>query len=194
MYSPEEHRLLFSGGDYMAGRKYASDYRLEEHVLPNGKVQSLPVYQGKYFAFTASGEQIRFLHRLLLICCAAVFALLLPMLLDNTRLGRTVYVILPAAFALLPLALLFAGAWRLKNSQSPFIREQRDKTDKRIRGASVALTVLLGVSCLGCVAHFIINGVAANEIFCVVCMFLALSASCVPLRYRKLADTKQVEN
>lgn len=178
----------------MAGRKYASDYRLEEHVLPNGKVQSLPVYQGKYFAFTASREQIRFLHRLLLICCAAVFALLLPMLLDNTRLGRTVYVILPAAFTMIPLYLLLASARRLRMAQSPFIREHRDKTDKRIRGASVALTVILGISCLGSVLHFILNGVARNELLPVVCLFLALGVSVVILRFRKTAHTEEVGN
>lgn len=177
----------------MAGRKYASDYRLEQHILPNGKSQSIPVYQGAYFEFAENAERLLFLQRLLFAGCGGMFLLLLPMLLDNTRLGRTVYVILPAAFALLPLALLFAGAWRLKKTQSPFTREHRDKTDHRIRGATVALTVLLSISCAGSVAHFLLNGFAASELFATICLFLALAVSILPLKYRKLAAAKEVE-
>lgn len=178
----------------MAGRKYASDYRLEQHILPNGKTESVPVYEGQYFVFTESAQRLRFLQRLLLVGCGAVILLLLPMLLDNTRLGRTIYVILPTAFTLVPVYLLLAGARRLKLTQTPFTREHRDKTDKRIRGASMALTVILGASCLGSVLHFILNGVALNELLPVACLFLALAVSAVLLRYRKLAHTKEAEN
>ncbi len=178
----------------MASRKYASDYRLEQHILPNGKTERIPVYEGRYFRFTASPQQLRFLQRLLFAGCGAILLLLLPMLLDNTRLGRTVYVILPAAFTMIPLYLLLASARRLRMAQSPFIREHRDKTDNRIRGASVALTVILGISCLGSVLHFILNGVARNELLPVVCLFLALGVSVVILRFRKTAHTEEVEN
>ena len=178
----------------MAGRKYASDYRLEQHILPNGKSQSIPVYQGTYFEFVAKPDRLLFLQHLLFACSGGMFLLLLPMLLDNTRLGRTVYVILPAAFALLPLVLLFAGAWRLKKTQSPFIREHRDKTDKRIRGACVALAVLLGISCIGCGVHFVVNGFAAEELFATVCLYLAWAVSFLPVKYRKLACSKEVKN
>lgn len=177
----------------MAGRKYASDYRLEQHILPNGKAKSIPVYQGAYFEFAESPERLAFLKRVLLAGCGGVLLLLLPMLLDNTRLGRTVYVILPAAFALLPLGLLLAAVLRLQKTQSPFIREHRDKTDRRIRGATVALTVLLAVSCAGCIVHFVLNGFVSSELFAVVCMFVALAGSVLPLKYRKLAATKEVE-
>lgn len=177
----------------MAGRKYASDYRLEEHILPNGKMKSEPVYQGKYFAFTETAEQILRLRRVLLLYSSGVLLLLLPMLLDNTRLGRTVYVILPVVCTLVPLYLLLAGARRLKMTQTPFIREHRDKTDKRIRGASVALVAFIAAGCLGSVIHFIINGIAANEIFGVACLFLALAVSILLLRHRKLANTQEVD-
>ena len=109
----------------MAARKYVSDYRLEKHILPNGKVESIPVYEGAYFTFVNPAEARR-LRKLLLVTCIAVFALLIPLFLDNTRLGRTIYVILPAAAALVPLYLLLASARRLGFSEDPFTREHRD--------------------------------------------------------------------
>ena len=178
-------------GERMAARKYVSDYRLEKHILPNGKVESIPVYQGVYFTFVHPAE-IRRLRKCLLATCLAVFALLVPMFLDNTRLGRTIYVILPAAATPVPLYLLLAGARRLGFSEDPFTREHRDKTDNRIRGASVALTVMLAVSAAGTVLHFILNGIAADEIFCAVCLLLSLIASIPLLKNRKLAQTKEV--
>ena len=176
----------------MATRKYVSDYRLEQHVTPDGKVESVSVYQGACFTFVQPAERIRWLRKFLLSSCLLTLALLLPMLLDNTRLGRTIYVVLPAVSTLVPLYLLLAGARRLGASEVPFTREHRDKTDNRIRGASVALTVCLAISCLGSVIHFVIKGVAANEIFCVVCLFLALAVSIYMLRFRTLAQTKEV--
>ena len=175
----------------MAARKYASDYRLEKHILPNGKVESVPVYQGTNFTFVHPAE-IRRLQRCLLFTCAVVFCLMIPMFLDNTRLGRTIYVVLPAVSALAPLYLLLAGARRLGFLEDPFTREHRDKTDHRIQGASIALTVCLAISVAGCVLHFILHGIAANEIFCAACLVLALSASIPLLRQRKLALTKEV--
>lgn len=184
----------FCGGESVAGKKYASDYRLETHVSPRGKTESIPVYQGKYFTFTEPAERVAFLRKLLLIGCGAEILLLLPMLLDNTRLGRTFYIVLPAVFSFVPLCLLLAGARRLGFSENPFIREHRDKTDNRIRGAAITLSVCLAISCLGSVIHFLLNGIAANEIFCVVCLFLALAVSLVLLRHRKLARTQEVKN
>lgn len=174
----------------MAARKYASDYRLERHILPNGKAESIPVYQGAYFTFVHS-EKIRRLRKCLLLTCALVFGLMIPLLLDNTRLGRTVYVVLPVVSALVPLYLLLAGARRLGFPEDPFTREHRDKTDHRIQGASIALTVCLAIGAAGCALHFSLHGIAADEIFCAVCLVLALSASLPLLRYRKLALTKE---
>lgn len=182
--------LAHVDGECMAARKYVSDYRLEKHILPNGKVESVPVYQGAYFTFVHPAE-IRRLHKCLLATCLAVFALLVPMFLDNTRLGRTIYVILPAAAVLVPLYLLLASARRLGFTEDPFTREHRDKTDNRIRGASVALTVTLAATCAGTVLHFILNGIASDEIFCAACLMLALAASIPLLRMRKLARTKE---
>lgn len=175
----------------MAGRKYASDYRLESHISPDGKAESVPVYQGKYFTFVESSGKIRWLKKVLAAGIALELLLLLPMLLDNTRLGRTIYIVLPAVCALVPMFLLGAAIRHL-TTDTPFTRENRDKSDKRINNGCVTLVVFLTVSCIGCVIHFLLNGIAANELFCVICLFLALAVSILLLPYRKLARTREV--
>lgn len=176
----------------MSSRKYASDYRLENHITSDGKVESTPVYQGKYFTFVEPQERIARLRKMLIIGVALILVLLLPMLLDNTRLGRTIYIVLPAFSSFVPLYLLIAATRRLFQKVDPFNRENRDKTDKRIGGACVALVVCLAVACLGCLVHFILNGVALNEILCVLSLFLALAVSVILLPWRKLARTREV--
>ena len=176
----------------MSGRKYATDYKIEKHLTASGKVETILHYQGKRFAFLGSEEQIRRLCLQLWVCVGAIFALLLPILLDNTSLSRTVYIVLPAALSLAPLYLVAASTWLIGRVEQPFIREQRDKTDNRLRGASVVLAVLLGIGCGGCIAPWILKGIAAQEIFCVICLFLAFGVSLYLLTLRKKAKTKEV--
>lgn len=176
----------------MSSRKYASDYRLENHITSEGKVESTPIYQGKYFTFVEPAEQISRLRKMLILSVALILLLLLPMLLDNTRLGRTIYIVLPAFSSFVPIYLLIASIRRLFLKVDPFNRENRDKTDKRIRGACVALVVCLALGCAGCLVHFILNGFAVKELLCVVSLFLALGVSVVLLPWRKLARTREV--
>lgn len=176
----------------MAGRKYASDYKIEKHLTAGGKVETTLSYQGKRFEFLGTEDQIRRLRLQLWIGVAAVFLLLLPMLLDNTSLSRTVYIVLPAALALAPLYMLGATAWLLGTVERPMIREHRDKTDGRLRGASVALAICLGISCAGCIVHGFLAGIAQQEIFCVICLFLAFGVSVFLLTQRNKAKAKEV--
>ena len=175
----------------MAGRKYAADYRLETHISPEGKPESVPVYQGKYYTFVESPDRIQWLKRSLILGIALELLLLIPIMLDNTRIGRTIYIVLPAVFSLVPIYLLGAAVRRL-STEPPFNRECRDKTDNRIRGGCVSLVIFLAISCIGSLVHFIRNGIAVNELFCVISLFLAFAVSLMLLKYRKMARTKEV--
>lgn len=179
------------GGGPMAGRKYAADYRIENHVLPDGKVEATRVYQGTWYSYVATKEEIARLRKMLLSGTVGILLLLIPMLLDNTRLGRTFYIVLPACFCLVPIYLLMAAVRRLGFAEDPFTREHRDKTDRRIRVSSVALTVLLAVSCIGCLVLGILKGFASDEILCMVCLLLALGVSLWLLPHRKKAQTQK---
>lgn len=164
----------------MGSRKYAADYRLE------GK---RPVYTGQYYAYVQPSGELRRLRRGLYIACSAVTVSLVPLLMDNTRLSRTWYILLPAAGALVPLCLLFTVAWQLKDTAAPFTRAHRDRTDLRLRWASVALSVLLGAGCVGCGAHGMAKGLPAGELAGAVGLLLALCLSFLPVRWRARAAT-----
>lgn len=173
----------------MADRHYVSDYRVEEHVAPDGTTQSERVYQGKYYRFCREAGEIGSLGKRLLFVSALIALCLLPLLFNNTRIGRTIYVLLPVAFTLLPLYHLCAVGLRLLRYQQPLTRQARDLTDRRLRTAAVWLTVLLAGDSLGCIGYWIGNGLQKGELLCVLGVFLALALSLIPLRLRKYAET-----
>lgn len=173
----------------MADRHYVSDYRLEEHVAPDGTAQSERVYQGTYYRFCRDAGEIRSLGKQILLVSALIIVCLLPLLLNNTQIGRTFYVLLPVVFTLLPLYHLGAVGVRLLRYRQPLTRQMRDLTDCRLRQASVWLQVLLGGDSLGCIGYWISKGLQKGELLCVVGIFLALLLSLIPLRQRKYAET-----
>jgi len=176
----------------MAGRKYVSDYTLENHVSPDGSIQQQSVYKGTYYQFCRSREEIRRLQHILYAGCAVVFLLMLPLLFDNTRLSRTIYCILPAAFALIPLYLLMTAARRIGKCEEAFTREDRDKTDQRIRVCTVWLAALLAADLLGIILHWCFSGFALGELLPSVCLVLALAISGLLLTQRKKAAAREV--
>lgn len=178
----------------MAGKKYASDYRMEETILPGGKKKSHRVYQGVYYQFSNPPEELRRLRLELLIGSVLIAALLLPLLFANTTLARTIYVALPCVVALAPSYLLFAVGLRLAKPERQLTREDRDKTDQRLRGAGLMLPIFLGISCLGCALHAFLDGIAGGEIPTVICIAAAWVISMYLLTRRKKADCNPVES
>lgn len=177
----------------MAARKYVSDYRLEKHVNPDGKVETVRIYQGPRFEYCAAEEKLRSLRKQILLGAVLVIVCLLPLLFNNTQIGRTFYVILPMAFTLLPWYLLAVAGWRLGKFQQPLTREERDQTDKRLRTASVWLTAMLSVTLAGCIAYCILVGCESGEWLCIAGTGAALAVSGYLLTLRKQACTKQLE-
>lgn len=178
----------------MAGRKYVTDYRIEESVTPSGRVESRRVYQGTYYRFLKSPECIRKLRIHILMVSVAAIGLLLPMLFTNSDLGRTFYVVLPVAASFVPLYLLLAGARRLWFPETSFTREHRDKTDHRISKASLWLSIFLGFASVGGIVYCILRSGSGEEIFCVVCLALACICSLSLLPQRKMAKAVPVED
>ena len=178
----------------MAGRKYISDYRIEDSLTPSGRIESKRVYQGVYYRFQAPPACIRKLRMQVFLLTAAAMVLLLPMLFTNSDLGRTIYVVLPVASSFVPLYLLLAGARRLGFVDQQFTREHRDKTDKRISRASLWLSIFLGVGSVGSVVYCFCYVCAGEEIFCIACLVLAWVSSLLLLPKRKNAKTVAVED
>jgi len=178
----------------MAGRKYVSDYRIEESLTPSGRMESKRVYQGVYYRFEASPAAVRSLRIHALIVDIAVIVLLLPFLFINSDLSRTIYAVLPVAASFVPLYLLLAGARRLGFPDASFTREHRDKTDRRISRASLWLSIFLGLGSLGSAVYCFRRSCIGEDIFCAVCLALAWICSLSLLPQRKKARTVPVED
>ena len=177
----------------MAVRKYASDYRIETHIGPDGKKEMVRIYQGPHFGYCADSQTIQQLSKTVLLGAVLMIVGLLPLLFNSTRIGRTFYVLVPVAFALLPWYLLAVAGWRLKKFQQPLTREQRDQTDKRLRGAAVWLCVLLSLALAGGIAYWILAGLEAGEWKYMAGMLLAQLICVYLLTLRKKAQTKELD-
>ena len=184
---------IHSGGESLAAKKYASDYRIEERVTAGGKTVRERIYQGVRYRFKESPAVIRRLRVQLIALSCAIAALLLPMLFVNTGMGRKMYIVLPTVASFVPLYLLLAGARRLGFPETPFIREHRDKTDIRISGAGVCLMAFLGISAVGCGVYAVLYGLSGMEILCTACLAAALALAVFIFTQRKKAATEAVK-
>lgn len=177
----------------MSDRKYTSDYVLEEHLGPDGKLQTNRIYRGTYYRFIRPQTQIRQLGSRLLIMSALVLVLMLPLLFNNSQIGRTFYVLLPMAFVLIPLYQLAAVGWRLKTWELPLTRQQKDLTQGRLHQALPWLAALLALDTLGCGIYWLRNGrLETGEIFCVLGICLACALAARLQSWRTLADTEEI--
>lgn len=177
----------------MAGRKYVSDYRLEESLTPSGRMETKRVYRGEYYRYQESPECIRKLRLRILLVCVAVIVLMLPMLLTNSDLGRTIYVVLPVAASFVPLYLLLAGARRLGFPDVRFTREHRDKTERRIARSNLLLSIFLGIGSVGSVVFCFRRSCSGGEVFCVISLVLGWICAMSLLPWRKKAHAVPVE-
>ena len=177
----------------MGKRKYVSDYAIEDYQDEKGKLRSRRVYQGKHYRFIKPTREIIRLRYTIIIVCVLVAALLLSVLLADTALGRTAYIVLPAVLSFAPVYLLLAAAIRLDPKLEQFTREHRDKTEKRIRAAVPVLLTFLTVACIGCVAEYFRGNLPQGELPYVICLVTALMASASLLPLRKYADCYQTE-
>ncbi len=188
------HLFLYTGkigGEQMAGRKYVSDYRLETVVTPSGKRETKRIYQGVYYRFERSRQDILRLRRHILLVALASAMLIFPLLMTETYLSHTIYIVLPVAAAFVPLYLLLAGARRLGFSEERFTREHRDKTEKRIARASLWLSIFLGAAVIGGIVYLCLRTAVLEEFLCVGSLALAFAASVWLLPRRKNAKAEE---
>lgn len=177
----------------MGKRKYVSDYAIEDYQNEKGKLRSRRVYQGKYYRFRSTPEEVKKLRYTIIIVCSLIAALLLPVLLADSLLSRTVYIVLPAVLSLIPAYFLVAAAIRLDPKLERFTREHRDKTENRIRGSIPILAAFLAVACIGCAAECIRGNFPNEEIPYMICLVAALMAAISLLPLRKKGDCDLAE-
>lgn len=136
----------------MASHKYLGDYRLE-NVEKNGKLKTVAVYRGKYYAFVDPAALSR--DRVKLLVCGGVFwlAQLIALTLPSD-FGHQLFVIMPMVFAMLPFWFASMGLYTAYFAKRPMIREQAEKVQSRFAGGSVIAAALSGASLIGSFTAF----------------------------------------
>lgn len=177
----------------MADRKYVSDYRLEDYVAPDGHRRQRRVYEGTYFRFALAPEKIRSFGLALFGQVVLAILLLLPLLFNNTQIGRTAYVILPMGFSLVPVYQLGAVSFRLRKLPERLTRQQRDLTDTRLKHASLGLLVLEGMTSIGTIVYWAVSGLQPGEWLPVLGVFLSTVLALGIFLQRNMARTEEIK-
>lgn len=131
----------------MISGKYAGDYRLNETVLPNGKISAAAEYIGKPFYYAGDKRTVAKARRIcaaaLCLCWAAFFAALLP----QSRAARLMYVLLPFVSAAFPLLYLTESVRQLLRAREPMTREKADRISDGVPRRAL-FTAALGAAAL----------------------------------------------
>ena len=163
----------------MVTRKYLGDYRLENRTNPrNGKVVTVPVYRGEWFAFTADAQTVRKMKRLYPLLSALSAAMFLLVMLLNAPCGHMFYVMLPFAAMIFPVYFALAGSRRLLTAKEKVTREHNDKIRQRFTSCALFLIVFSAISAAGHVLYAVRTGVTAKDAvsFAAACVILACGA------------------
>lgn len=143
-------------GDLMAKRDYSGDYELEHNVDSRGNLKTSARYTGGMYVFEdpvqAEGARRRLLATVILSWICA-FAAMYPVSVSM----RTIYVSLPFAFSLLPLALMSEIVFMVQG-KGKFTHKQADRINERFSFASVVLFVMTAFSCAGAMVRLLMAG------------------------------------
>ena len=148
----------------MVSRKYTGDYRLENITTPSGKVKTVPVYSGEWFAFVCSEAEVKLLKLKYPLSSLMITLLFILVLLLNAPCGHIYYVMVPFAVMVFPVFFSLAAARRLLTAKDKVTREHKDKLVNRYISVSLFLTVFSGLSAVGHIVYFF-NAVPAAKDF-----------------------------
>ena len=178
----------------MVARKYLEDYRLENRTNPrSGKVQTVPVYRGKWFAFAAGEAEVRRAKRIYPALSALCAALFLLVLLLNAPSGHAVYVMLPFAAMVFPVFYSLAGSRRLLTAGDRVTREHADKIQRRFASCSFMMILFSAISAAGHLLYFFRSGASALDAVSLAAATAIFLSAAVMFRHRDDLRMRQLE-
>ena len=161
----------------MAKRNYSSDYELEHSIDSRGNLKTSARYTGGMYVFEdparAGGARRR-----LLAADILAWILALAAMYPVSASMRTIYVSLPFAFSLLPLALMTETVILLQGKME-LTHRQADKINSRFPFASLVLSLMTAFSCAGAMLRTFISGTApgtGDVVFMAAALGVCLSA------------------
>ena len=143
-------------GVLMAKRNYTSDYELEHSVDSRGNLKTSARYTGGMYGFE-DPVRAKSARRRLLAADLLAWVLALAAMYPVSVSMRTLYVSLPFAFSLLPLALMTETVI-LMQSREGFTHRQADRINSRFPFSSLVLFLMSAFSSAGAVLRIVISG------------------------------------
>ena len=177
----------------MISRKYLGDYRLENRTDPrSGKVKTVPVYRGAWFAFAADAAAVRRAKRIYPCLCALCAALFLLVLLLNAPSGHAVYVTLPFAVMVFPIFFCAAGCRRLLTARDKVTRKHADKIQRRFETSAFMMALFSAISAAGHLLFFFRVGGSVRDAISFAATLAILISAAVMFRSRDDLRMKQL--
>ena len=178
----------------MVARKYLGDYRLENRTDPrSGKVKTVPVYRGAWFAFSADAAAVRRAKRIFPALSALSGALFLLVLLINAPSGHAIYVTLPFAALVFPIFFCMAGSWRLLTAREKVTREHADKIQRRLTGSAFMMALFSAISAAGHLLFWFRAGLSARDAIGFAAALAILASAVAMFRLRDDLQMKPLE-
>ena len=178
----------------MVTRKYLGDYRLENRTDPrSGKIKTVPVYRGAWFAFTADESAVRRAKRVYPALSALCAGLFLLVLLLNAPSGHAIYVMLPFAAMVFPVFFCLAGSRRLLTAKDKVTREHADKIQKRLTNCAFMLALFSAVSAAGHLLFWFRSGMSARDAISLAAAAAILASAVAMFRMKDSLEMKRLD-
>ncbi len=180
----------------MVSGKYAKDYKLENVLGANGRIKTVSVYAGPYFAFKAGAASVKRTRTVCAAMCAAALAAAAVPLFVNTGVVHNYGVVLPFVLGLIPLFNLLAAMYRFIRAGEKVTREHKDKLGGRFLWASAALFVCAGGSMIGQIVWYFGHSaeICFADIAVSICTAVLMAAAAVLFLQKKNLEMKQVSS
>ena len=141
----------------MVSRKYAGDYRLENRTDAKGRVKTVAVYRGRDYFFEDPRARERGTRRTLALLALALWPELIVPLIPQTLAGRTAWIVLPYAAALMPALFLSMSVWNYLRAREPMHREIADRISGRVPICTLLTAILTLAALVGEIVQIILQ-------------------------------------
>jgi hypothetical protein len=129
--------------------RYVGDYRLVESIDGRGRIRTDYEYTGAYYAHAGGADAARRLLTRALVACGAAWLAFVGALTPVSRAGKTLYVLLPFAFAALPLGLMTATVIRTLRAGEKLEHRHADQLENRCPACSFLVMLLCAAALIG---------------------------------------------
>ena len=175
----------------MSNKKYLSDYSLEQTIGPRGRVVSEYRYIGSRYSVSPGGLSAGRVKASSVLLAAAVAVFIAAMIPSSSSMRRF-YILLPYAFAAVPLFFACRGAAVFLLSGPEYTRMEKDRISA-LPGGSLVSAVFILLALAGSVVTGIVSSGfyrPGDWVFLTLSILLAAVLFCVFSFTRKLSFTE----